>query len=198
VSEAIVPEADIQRAKLKGYLDPTPTEKEFSGNISVTNNSGFEVDTNSLQSHANLKAKEYGLTSDINITVNKSNSIGGSVSFGSPDKNGITKFTNNISINNDGSMSLSQMKAVVNHEATHLQQSQLNKMFLKKNDLNNWAIFWDGKEYMQMKDYTRLTNRMQSPNVSPKVRLKALKEYVKLPWEAEAHKNGDPFNSLLR
>jgi hypothetical protein len=185
VSEAVVPD----EAKNRGAS---------AVNINISNKSGYDIDINDLNAHAKNKAKEYGLTGNVGINIKKSKNTGGGVGWGDANAKGQIKLKNDINITTDGSLSKRQYEQIINHEMTHLKQGQSDSFFLKKEG-RDWTIFWEGKEYMKMSEYNKLTTRFQNPRLKASTRLKALKDYVNLPWELEAHLNdGDAFGSLLK
>ena len=196
VSTFGVPKEDIVRAVKNGTFKPTPSESEYFNlgssdfELNVSNNTNLSFNTSEIATNARKYAEELGLKGNVSINIKNSDFDGGGVSWGKPVNNRMN-FKPNIEIDATSKLTQRQVDEIIRHEMTHLKQNQSNRMFLQK-DAGTWNIYWDGKPYMSMKEYTRLTNRFQG-KASYKVRQAAYKKYRELPWEAEAHLAGDPF-----
>lgn len=196
VSTFGVPKEDIVRAVKNGTFKPTPSESEYFNlgssdfELNVSNNTNLSFNTSEIGTNARKYAEELGLKGNVSINIKNSDFDGGGVSWDKPVNNRMN-FKPNIEIDATSKLTQRQVDEIIRHEMTHLKQNQSNRMFLQK-DSGTWNIYWDGKPYMSMKEYTRLTNRFQG-KASYKVRQAAYKKYRELPWEAEAHLAGDPF-----
>ena len=200
ISEASVPKSDLILAIEKGYYKPDEATKKALGlsvggggvKVGITNNSGIDIDTKAINTHARLKAKEYGLKDGFDIDIVESDNVGGGVNFKriSPT---VSKFENKIEIFTDGTLTKTQYNQIINHELRHVQQGQVGKMLMKRNSRGSWDIYWDGKKYMSASAYEKLTKRITNSRLSFKARAEAFKKYENLPWEKEAFDNDGRF-----
>ena len=179
------------------YFGPNAKDKarkDLTRNTFCPTGEGGGVDPSCSpgQSHANKIAESMGIKSKVVVEIIKGQGTGGGTPWEYNPATKEHKIAPKIIVRTDGSLTTQQIEKVIEHELVHVKQSEDGRIVMRKNDLKNNAIFWEGKEVIQEKDLNRLISRVKNTKSSHKSRLAALNEYKSLPWESEAYERADP------
>lgn len=146
---------------------------------------------------ANLKYDPKTYIDKIIKEYNLKGTIKADVDYGSTNSGGSSgwKFVNGKHVSSDkidvyGQLNQSEFEAVVRHELKHVQQKQTGRL-----QIYGGIRYWDGEAVLTERNYATLMKRIQSPKSNADYK-RAFLEYLKLPWETDAHRVGDAFGSL--
>lgn len=156
--------------ELLGYYDMVICEAKTNHKLTTSK----QLNT-VLTSVIDFYFEKYGLKgSNTRVVITKiKQGLGGYIDISKLSDNN----KDNITLKIDKTLSLSGMIRFISHELTHAKQILNNELWYSSE-----GFYWKGEFYMTIKDYNKILNKARKSR-------EGLYEYIRLPWEVEAHRN---------